>query len=316
MDWFGAGVDWPLITVRAIHFAANAVITGTLVFRTWVAKPALPSEQVIALGWRSQSLRVAWTALAVTLLSGVGWLLLQAVSMSGLPPGEAMTSQVLSTVLNETQFGMVTEIRSVLAIILATALAFDRIPLVNWLALAAALGLTASIAWTGHAASTLGEEGNLHLAADALHLIAAASWIGGLVPFALLLAAVRRHGGASLAREAAQRFSTLGIVSVATLAITGMVNSWILVGSFRALLVAEYGQVLMLKLVVFAAMLVLAAVNRFALTPRLMVLSGNDREAVRKLMRNSVVEIALGFVIFAIVGMLGTLHPAIHLATR
>jgi putative copper resistance protein D len=53
-------------------------------------------------------------------------------------------------------------------------------------------------------------------------------------------------------------------------------------------------------------------VNRFALTPRLAVSSGNDREALRKLMRNSVVEIALGFAVFAIVGVLGTLHPAIH----
>jgi copper resistance protein D len=312
MEWFAAEGNGPLIAVRAIHFAGSAVITGTLVFRTWVAKSALPSEQEVALGWRTQSLRVAWIALAVTLLSGVGWLLLQAVSMSGLPPGEAMTSQVLSTVLNETQFGVVTEIRSVLAVILATCLAYDRLPLVDWLALAAALGLTASIAGTGHAASTLGALGNLHLAADALHLVAAASWIGGLVPFALLLAAVRRHDGASLARDAAQSFSTLGIVSVATLAMTGLVNSWILVGSFRGLLVTEYGKVLMLKLVVFAAMLVFAAVNRFALTPRLIVSSGNDREVVRRLMRNSTVEIGLGLAIFAIVGVLGTLHPAIH----
>jgi putative copper resistance protein D len=313
MDWFGAGVDWPLIAVRAIHFAASAVITGTLVFRTWVARPALPSEQAVASGWWTQSLRVTCIALAVTLLSGVGWLLLQAVSMSGLSPREAMTSQVLSTVLNETEFGAVTEIRSVLAIILGTALVFDRFALAHRLALAAALALTASIAWTGHAASTLGELGNLHLAADALHLVAAAGWIGGLVALALLLAAVRRHGGASLARDAAQRFSTLGIVTVAALAVTGLVNSWILVGSFRGLPATEYGQVLMLKLVVFAAMLVFAAVNRFALTPRLVVSSGNDREAVRMLTRNSVVEIALGFAIFAIVGVLGTLHPAIHL---
>ena len=312
MEWFAAEGNGPLIAVRAIHFAGSAVITGILVFRTWVAKPALPSEQAVAGIWRTQSLRVAWIALAVTLLSGVGWLLLQAVSMSGLPPGEAMTSQVLSTVLNETQFGMVTEIRSVLAVILASCLAYDRLPLADWLALAAALGLTASIAGTGHAASTLGALGNLHLAADALHLVAAASWIGGLVPFALLLVAVLRHDGASLAPDATQRFSTLGIVSVVTLAMTGLVNSWILVGSFRGLLVTEYGQVLMLKLVVFAAMLVFAAVNRFALTPRLIVSSGNDREAVRRLMRNSTVEIGLGLAIFAIVGVLGTLHPAIH----
>ena len=313
MDWFAAGD--PLIAVRGIHFAATAVVAGTLVFRTVVAKPALPPQQAVAKKWQAQSQRVAWIALAIMLLSGVIWLLLQAVSMSGLPPDEAMTSQVLSTVMTQTQFGVVTEIRSVLAIILATCLAFDRFPLAHWLALAAALGLTAAIAWTGHAASTPGDLGNLHLAADALHLVAAASWIGGLVPLVLLLAAVRRDdvaASASFASEATRRFSTLGVAAVATLVTTGVVNSWILVGSFHALLAAEYGQVLILKLVVFAVMLAFAAVNRFSLTPQLAIASGKQRDAVRQLTRNSIVEIVLGFCIFAIVGMLGTLHPAIH----
>jgi putative copper resistance protein D len=34
------------------------------------------------------------------------------------------------------------------------------------------------------------------------------------------------------------------------------------------------------------------------------------------LTRNSGIEIALGFVIFVMVGMLGTLHPAVHLVVR
>ena len=120
---------------------------------------------------------------------------------------------------------------------------------------------------------------------------------------------------ASLARDATRRFSTLGIVSVATLLATGIVNAWILVGSFHALLVTEYGQLLMLKLGVFAVMLVFAAVNRFWLTPRLAVAAGEgpQLDALRQLTRNSTIEIALGLAIFAIVGMLGTLHPAIHL---
>jgi copper resistance protein D len=316
MDWLASG--GLLIAVRGIHFAATAVVTGTLVFQTLVAKPALPPEQALAKKLHAQSQRVTWIALAITLLSGAIWLLLQAVAMSDLPPDEAMTSQVLTTVLNQTQFGMVTEIRSVLAVILATRLAFDRFPRTDWLALASALGLAAAIAWTGHAASTVGEKGNLHLGADALHLVAAASWIGGLVPLVLLLAAILRQdvaASASLAADATRRFSILGIVSVATLMATGLVNAWILVGSFHALLVAEYGQVLILKLVVFAIMLALAAVNRFSLTPKLTLASGKDRKALRRLTRNSIVEIVLGFFIFAIVGLLGTLHPAIHFAT-
>jgi copper resistance protein D len=317
MDWFGAGGDVPLIIIRAIHFGATAVTAGALMFRALVAQPALRSETTAQL-LRTQTLRVAWSGLAIAAASGVVWLLFQAVSMSGLPFREAVTPSLLLTVLNETQFGLVSEIRLVLAIILAACLAFDRFAPANWLALAAALGLTAAIAWTGHAASTPGTMGNLHLASDALHLSAAAGWIGGLVPLALLLAAASRHQAVSwalLARDVARRFSTLGIVSVATLLVTGIVNAWILVGSFRALVITDYGRLLMFKIAVFAIMLVFAAVNRFWLTPRLAFAPGCETQlmALGQLTRNSVVEIVLGFVIFAIVGMLGTLHPAIHL---
>jgi putative copper resistance protein D len=317
MDWFGAGGNGPLIAVRAIHFAATAITTGAMVFREVVAKPALDSDQAVAKLIRTQTLMVAWIGLAITVASGMVWFLFQATSMSGLPLGEAMTSSVLLTVLNQTQFGLVSEIRIVLAIILAACLAYDRFPPADWFAPAAALGLTAAIAWTGHAGSTLGQTGNLHLTADALHLVAAASWVGGLVSLVILLAAARRHQAVawpSLARDATMRFSTLGVVSVATLLATGVVNAWILVGSFHALVVTEYGQLLMLKIVVFAAMLVFAAVNRFCLTPRLAVSSGNEPrlEALRQLTRNSAIEIVLGLAIFAIVGLLGTLHPAIH----
>jgi putative copper resistance protein D len=243
---------------------------------------------------------------------------LQAVSMSGLPFGEAMTSNVLSTVLNETQFGLVSEIRLVLAVILTACLACDRFAAARWLALGSALGFIATVAWTGHAGSTLGKLGNLHLTADALHLIAAAGWIGGLVSLALLLAAARRNQGfawTSLAGNLAQRFSTLGIVSVGTLLVTGIVHAWILVGSIHALIVTGYGQLLLLKLVAFAIMLVFAAINRLWLTPQLASSPENQPqlEALRQLARNSIIEIALGLTIFAIVGALGTLHPAIHL---
>jgi putative copper resistance protein D len=318
MNWFGAGVDWPLVVIRAIHFAASATTAGALVFPAVMAKPVSHSDEAIAKPFRIQTLRVAWIGLAVTLLSGAIWLLFQAVSMSGLPLSEAATSRVLSTVLNRTQFGEVAEIRCVLAVMLAACLAYDRFPPACWLAPVAALGLTASIAWTGHAASTLGDLANPHLAADVLHLSAAAIWIGGLVSLALLLNLARRVrslASASLAQAAALRFSTLGIVSVGTLLASGFVNAWILVGSFNALMITAYGRLLLLKIVVFTVMLVFAAINRFRLTPRLAASSASEPqlEALRQLTRNSVIEIALGFTIFAIVGVLGTLHPAIHL---
>ncbi len=317
MDWLAAGISGPLVVIRAIHFSATAILVGSLIFRAVVAKPALRSDQAIAKLFRAQALVVAWIGLSITIASGVIWFLLQAVTMSGRPFGEAMTSDVLLTVLNQTQFGLVFEIRIALAIILTACLAYDRLAQADWLALAAALGLIAAIAWTGHAGATPGEMGNLHLTVDVLHLMAAAAWIGGLVSLALLLAAARNIRGAAwapLAREATERFSTLGIISVATLMVTGAVNAWILVGSFHALVMSGYGRLLMLKIVVFAIMLVFAAANRFWLTPQLAFSSANETQldALRQLTRNSAIEIALGFTIFAIVGLLGTLHPAIH----
>jgi putative copper resistance protein D len=261
---------------------------------------------------------VVWIALTIAVASGAIWLLLQAAAMSGLPVGEAMKPDVLSTVLSQTQFGIVTEIRLGLAVVVAACLAYDRPALADGFAPAAAVGLSAALAWSGHGGSTPGQLGNLHLAADVLHLIAAASWIGGLVPLVLLLVLAWHNPTvewAAIARDSAERFSILGIVSVATLLATGIVNTWILVGSFNALFVTQYGQLLMLKIMVFAVMLAFAAVNRLALTPRLAGSpeSGARIEALRRLTRNSVVEIALGLAIFAMVGMLGTLHPAIHL---
>jgi len=193
MDWLGAEISGPLVAVRAIHFAATAITAGSLVFQAVAAKPAWRSEETVEKLLRKQTLRVASISLVIAVLSGVVWFLLQVASMSGLPLSEAITTDLLSTVLNRTQFGLLSEIRIVLAIAVAACLAYYRFALAEWLAPAAALGLAAAIAWTGHAGSTPGDAGLLHLAADALHLLGASAWIGGLVSLVLVLAAVRHR---------------------------------------------------------------------------------------------------------------------------
>src|ERR1700730_7637110 len=132
MDWFGAGVSAPLIVIRAIHFGATAVTAGALIFRVIVARPASHSPAVAKL-LRTQTLWVAWVSLAIAVASGVVWLLFEAASMSGQPLREALTPGVLLTVLNETQFGLVSEIRAGLAIVLAAGLALNRFAPANWL---------------------------------------------------------------------------------------------------------------------------------------------------------------------------------------
>jgi putative copper resistance protein D len=318
MILLGVEIDGPLVLTRAIHFAASALVGGCLIFRSLVAEPALrPSTD----GYRIVQSRLAaliWAALAVAVVSGLVWLMLETMSMAGLTSGEAMRSGTMLVVVNQTQFGSASENRAGLAVLLAACLVLNRFTLARWFALAAGVGLVASIAWTGHAGSTLGELGDLHLAADILHLSAASAWVGGLIGLALLFAVGRRRSTtewAPLQLGVVRRFSVLGIVSVAVLILSGFVNSWILVGSIRALLITDYGHVLLLKLGAFAVMLGLAGVNRFLLTPRLALgdKPGGYASALSALTRNTFIEITLGLTIFALVGVLGTLHPAVHL---
>jgi putative copper resistance protein D len=158
-------------------------------------------------------------------------------------------------------------------------------------------------------------EGIVHAAADVLHLIAAAAWVGALVPLALVLLATGRDArSVAGARAATVRFSTFGIASVGTLLVTGAINTWYLVGSVHALADTDYGRLVLTKVALFLGMVAIAAVNRLRLTPRLVgdanaVASAN---ALRQLRRNVVIEVLVGAVIIAIVAVLGVTPPGAH----
>ena len=308
MAWLAAEIDVPMVTVRAVHFAATATAAGALVFRA-VIDPVLHAAERVKLVIDVRIRWLVWIGVTIAFASGLVWLLLQTSSMSG----QAATLGEVATVMNETQFGFVSMIRLALAVLLAICLAFDSRQPARQLALGSALCLIATVAWTGHAASTPYGLGYLHLVADFLHLLGAAAWIGGLMSLALLLHALsgyRDSARPGLELDVVRRFSSLGLASVATLVISGIINAWILVGSLRALVVTDYGRILMLKIAVFLVMVTLAAINRLWLTPRL---AAPDGKSLRALTRNSVAEIVLGLLIFVIVGLLGTLHPAAHL---
>jgi putative copper resistance protein D len=315
MNVLGTEIDGPIVAVRAVHFAATAVTAGALVFRAVVAEPALCSLRKVSVTLDAQIRIAAWMSLAVSVVSGMIWLILAASAMGGQPWDETVMSGTLLAVLGGTQFGLATEIRLALAALVAIGLSYDNRRMPRWLALGAAMCLIASIAWTGHAGSTPYELGNLHLAADVLHLCGAAAWTGGLVSLAILLKVVRSfraEAAISLMQlDAVRRFSFLGMVSVTILVISGLVNSWILVGSWRGLMATDYGWILMFKLAIVVIMIMFAAINRFSLMPRLGLPAHDD--VTRSLTRNTVAEIVLSFLVFAVVGLLGTLHPAAHL---
>ena len=154
----------------------------------------------------------------------------------------------------------------------------------------------------------------LHTFSDTLHLLAAGAWLGGLVGLLdLTVDSIRNKNETdSQACEAAFRFSKMGYIAVAILVLSGLANSWILVGFPTNLVTTTYGRLLLLKLVLFAAMLSFAAVNRFFVVPTLQrsVASGTKR-ALRTLLLTVTAEQSLGFSIVLIVGLLGMTEPPV-----
>ena len=310
------------ILARAIHFASILSLAGVFVFLAIVAEPALarsaPSD---APAFRGALRQLAWASLAAAVLSGALWLMLEACSMSDRSLADVFSQDVIGVVLTRTRFGRVWELRSALGLVLAALIVVgDRLgrrrgaDMLGWATLLLSAAVVVALAWAGHAGATQGGEGKIHVVSDALHLLAAGAWLGALVPLALLFArAIGDWAWLGVARDAARRFSVLGIASVGTLLVTGTVNSWFLVGGVPGLLGTPYGRLLLLKLALFAAMVAVAAVNRQRLTPQLHE-GVAPTVALRRLRRNALIETALGLAIVMVVGTLGTEPPGAHLS--
>jgi putative copper resistance protein D len=143
-----------------------------------------------------------------------------------------------------------------------------------------------------------------------VHLLAAGAWLGGLPAFALLLWRARRTvepAWQDFVIRVTRRFSVLGILSVSALLASGLINSWNLLDGPRDLVTTDYGRLVALKIGLFAAMVAIAAMNRFYLTPRL-----PEPSSLRSLQRNSLAEVCLGLCVLFLVGILGTLPPTAH----
>jgi copper resistance protein D len=309
-----------LIYVRAIHFAATMSVVGVVFFVVFIAEPAFRQSgtgMTVSAAVRAKFQWIAWLGLLATVLSGGAWLALVAQSMSDCALADVFSEGILWTVLSDTGFGRDWLVRFAVACLLAGFLLpflsprGDKAVWLKVVVVALAVGLIGALAMAGHAVGASGSEGFIHPAADALHLVAAAAWVGTLLPLGLLLGA-SGHDAApvEVVRTAILRFSMLGIASVATLILTGAVNTWYLAGSMAALTETDYGRLLLTKIALFLAMIVVAVVNRLWLTPRLLQgANAAAKDALRQLRRNIFIEVAAGAIIVAIVAVLGVSPP-------
>ncbi|WGR95192.1 copper homeostasis membrane protein CopD [Bradyrhizobium sp. ISRA443] len=305
-------VDAGLACSRFVHFACAIILFGGALFALY--SPVFGSGSARLARMLS---RVLLAAALGALLSGLAWFLFTVGNMSGTLAG-ALDAEAIWSVLRETGFGRLWVARIVLMLVVV-AMAWPGVSLLrrHLLILLTALAaiLLSSLAGVGHTQIHEGALGIVHVTADAVHLLAAGAWLGGLLPLGVVVASCRMR---QLAHDSTivvlSRFSGMGYCAVAALLASGSINGWFLVGSFSALVGTSYGELLQMKLGAFGLMLCLAASNRFWLVPALAKAppAGRPDLVLARLRRNIVAEQILGALVIGIVSVLGTLSPAVQ----
>ena len=158
------------------------------------------------------------------------------------------------------------------------------------------------LAVTSHAAASAAP---LHMGmfTDALHLLTAGFWVGGLIVLAPEVLAKPRDAARLIALL--KLFSRWGVVSVAVLIASGTLNGvFILDMPMRWNVV--YVTWLAIKIAVAAVMVMLALNNRFSVLPGL---ERGDREAADAIPLTVLMELAGAMTVLLIVGFLGATAP-------
>jgi copper transport protein len=340
---------------RGLDYLALALWIGGLAFLLCAWLPGLRASArgvVIGVvaegGWEAASrafarrLRLLLTvAVSLGVLASALGILLQGASAAGVSLWASVNGTILSDTLTD-RFGEVWGLRGIVWVLLGALLIASRVCAREAIlvrgsatpdggaiaisphtrrALIAAGGVSAALlaitpALSGHA--SVQSPTGVFVTADALHVLAASVWVGGIACLLFALpAATRGLEGPQRSRlllAVLLRFSPLALACVAAIAATGVVQAYIDVRSLDGLLHTTYGALLIVKAVLLTTLIGLGWVNRERLLPALRRIAragnspGATGVAARRTMRG---ELALMLVVFAVTAALVGYTPPI-----
>lgn len=278
-----------LVLVRFLYLGSVMIVFGTILFQLYASSDQSTARQLAMP--RSRCVMLAFVSLATAVL----WLLIFATSLGG-------TDNLPDTVyalLFSSRLGPFWLVR----LSLATLLLFFAITERPQLVASAALIMLLAEGGSGHGAGNGFVGPSLH----AVHAVSAAAWIGGLVALMRVLAAgTTGRIPRPVVADLLEQFSRMGILIVLLLAATGAAMTWLILGDIPSSR-NDYGQILLLKIALFALMVGLALINRFLLLPRLSSSTGGP--ALRKLSAAIVLEQIAGAGVLLAVAVLGLMDP-------
>jgi putative copper export protein/mono/diheme cytochrome c family protein len=288
---------------RGVHLAALMSLFGTLLFVAVVVPGGATVDAAETIRTRRLLLCLARGSAACALLAGVAWLIVAGAAIAGTR-GIAMTLHALPVVALQTQFGRWVLLRLVLLIAVLVLPLAERVCRTGAIVLVgAALTVQPLI---GHAGAIGGSLGVQLIASEALHLLAAGAWLGGLLPLLIAIRILPTQAAASACRG----FTPIGLSAVVVLAGTAVVQVAQFIGGMPGLFGTAYGHIALMKVGLLLLLLVLAALNRFVLTERI---AGTAPAVARRHMRCSIAaETVLGALVVIAAGFLASATPGVH----
>ncbi|MFF9550793.1 copper homeostasis membrane protein CopD [Methylobacterium fujisawaense] len=292
------GTEAALAACRFGQAAAAMLLWGGLGFLAVLTPPAAAD---------AVSTRLHWIWPWATLTAAAATLATLPVEIAQIGSGwqDVLSASVWSKVLFETGAGQAWQQEAAAALLLLAA-RLTPVPVRRAAtALAAGLILT-SLALTGHAAMHMGWLGLAQRANATVHVLAAGSWLGALVPLLPTLAMLDGPHGRE-AVVALHRFSAVGHAAVGLVLLTGALNAALILGGWPSDPGAPYQALLLTKIAVVALMIGLATLNRYRFVPRI---ARHPALALTSIRRATYLEIALGLGALALVAVFGLLEPA------
>ena len=229
----GVIVRYGLPAARAAHDLAAAVSVGLLVLAAWCVAPEPGDDPGQLGGVRQYAVRLAGIAVIGWLVLGIVVLIFTASDVSGFQPSSPGFSGVLVSFVTQIDLGRALGFSLLLVIVVGNlTLSATRITTVAWAAVLAIAALL-PLALAGHAAGTADHMNSVD--SLALHLVGVCVWVGGLAGLLLISRRLQSQRPVVVAR-----YSTLAGWCFALVAISGLVNAALRLGSWSAL-ASAYG---------------------------------------------------------------------------
>jgi cytochrome c oxidase assembly factor CtaG/putative copper export protein len=288
----GALIRWGIPIVRGIHDLAAAGTVGLLLVAGTIIPEARDTSR------RITAARYACASGVVWVLAGLVGLVFSFSDISGTPLRDQSFGAQFQTFALQFEFLRVAAISSATALVvtIGAAVVRRRAAMVALALLAILAILPLSLA--GHASGDASHE--MAVNSLALHLVAAVVWVGGLLALAMLRPLLGKDLAVSV-----RRYSTLAGWCFVAVALSGVANAWIRVGSLDNL-GTGYGVLVILKVVALVTLGLAGWLQRSRVVDRI----ADDPLAGRHFTWLALLEVAVMGAAFALGSALSRSKPA------